>query len=198
MIDEKISAFLDGEASREDVLDILERVKREPALRALLDRQLRVRAVIRGEAPRSLDVSFADRVMGQIQAEERRDHAKVVAPRQWRPSMRGVAGLAMAASVAAVAILATNTFNSLDTVSSVFLTARNDTPAGQNSAELQLTAPIENIATRWEELPQDDARELNGYLISHNNSATDHGVGGSIGFMRVTTSNTDELQTADR
>src|SRR5689334_14116396 len=109
MIDEKISAFLDGEASREDTLEIIERCTRDPALRALLDRQQRVRAALRREPPAEVDAGFADRVMAGIAGDEMASTDKVIElpTRHPRPGFRWAAGLAMAASVTAVAILAT-------------------------------------------------------------------------------------------
>jgi negative regulator of sigma E activity len=198
MMDEKISAFLDGETSREDTLEILARCTREPALRALLDRQQRARAALRREAPAKVDATFADRVMARIAAEEGAAPAKVVELRP-RSGVRWAAGLAMAASVTAVAILATNSFHSLDALSSVYkssaLTARNDPTATATPAPESQIASEGNpaAATRWEQLSQEDARQLNGYLISHNNYATEHGFGGAIGFTRVAASGGDEL-----
>jgi negative regulator of sigma E activity len=170
MIDEKISAYLDGEASRTEVLELLARVKKDPELRHALERHHRLRAGLHGLVRPGLDAGFADRVMERIAADAATP--KVVRLRE-RPVFRMATGLALAASVAGIAVIG---LQSLPTQ-----TGPVSTPVATVAAPTTVAA--EDI--RFDELPPEVLEEINDYLISHNNAAADHGLGSAMGFMRV-------------
>lgn len=197
MIDEKLSAFLDGEASKDDVLEVLQRIRREPGLRALLDRHHLARACLRGEAHPGLDSGFADRVMAGIAAEETAEKLRSTqTATPTRRHFRTLVGLAMAASVAGFAVIALQSFPLHDSLFTPTQQTAANNPADAGSLAVADVQPgstdASGQAVRWEQLPADAADQLNNYLISHNNYATDHGLGGSLGFMRVTAYDSDE------
>lgn len=172
--DEPLSAFLDGEASAQEVHAVLDRLRCEPALRAVVDRHHRLRAQLRGELNPALGDGFVQRVMDRLDEPRTRVIplvAPLQAPRRLKPWMRASLGLAMAASVSAVTVL------------SVPLLMPSGDPGFP-----ALTARLADRSVQghhWNDLSPDAAAELNNYLISHNNSAMDHGLSGTMGFMRV-------------
>ncbi len=44
---------------------------------------------------------------------------------------------------------------------------------------------------RWTQLDPDTARELNGYMLEHNNSRADQGMNGALGYARLAARNVD-------
>jgi negative regulator of sigma E activity len=189
-ISEALSAFLDGEANPEEMHALLDELDRNPGLHALVNRHHQVRASLRGELYPGLDTGFAERVLAGIEATEVGVTAgsRVVSlPRtRHRPWLRGTFGLAMAASLAAVVVLAARTLlPPAEPVLSVLNTAQTTLPPASRSAEIEAAAQARSSGQPWNDLSPDAVAELNNYLISHNNSAMDHGLGGSMGFMRV-------------
>lgn len=187
-LDELLSAFLDGEASTEETHGLLDRLGRDPQLHETLDGHHRLRARLRGELHPGLDGNFASRVMAGIEMAEDGHASKLVsfkAPRRMPPVLRTAVGMAMAASLAAVAVLTVQTLlPSPDTAFPALTTAATaDSPASRADA-IELAADTDS-SQHWNDLSPDAAAELNNYLISHNNSAIDHGLNGSLGFMRV-------------
>ncbi|MDB5988398.1 MAG: hypothetical protein JWR16_3451 [Nevskia sp.] len=49
----------------------------------------------------------------------------------------------------------------------------------------------EPTETRWTQLDPDAARELNTYMIEHNNSRADQGMNGALGYARLAARNVD-------
>ncbi|MGH8453828.1 MAG: sigma-E factor negative regulatory protein [Nevskiales bacterium] len=197
-LDELLSAFLDGEASAEETHTLLDRLGREPGLHATLDHHHRLRASLRDELHPGLDEAFASRVLAGIDGIENTAAPHVAnvvpLPRRAHPLMRTTLGLAMAASVAAVAVLTAQTL--LPTTDSTFptLTTTPDVPHVATTPTKAVAVAVDT-GQHWNDLSPDAATELHHYLISHNNSAVDHGLNGTMGFMRVAA---DEAVDFDR
>lgn len=176
-LDETLSAFLDGELDQRETDALLQRLQQEPRLRGTLDRHHRLRASLRGELHPGLDAGFADRVLAGLD-DGGSGSSKVVrlaAHRRRHPLTRAVLGLAVAASIAAVTVLTVQVM--VPTTGPGFTTLK--------VADIRGSKPATVDSLRWDELSPDAAAELNSYLISHNNSAIDHGLNGTMGFMRV-------------
>lgn len=202
-INEQLSAFLDGETTAAETHALLDLLHRDPQLHAVLDRHYRMQASLRGELHPDLGSDFAGRVMAVIEAGNTAMHpAKVVdlAPRRANPLRRTAFGLALAASVAAIAVLSVQTL--LPSTDPAFLTlTTGDTSAAAATARPSAPRVATAAASRseyWNDLSPDAAAELNTYLLSHNNSAMDHGLSGSMGFMRVAADDGIEFSEAGR
>lgn len=100
--DEALSALIDGELGDDEAVRMLDRLEREPGLRAQWARYHAFRSTLEGAPPGRLGTAFAARVHDALEREP-----TVLAPqgpRHEAPSwLRPLAGVAIAASVALVA-----------------------------------------------------------------------------------------------
>lgn len=131
-MNEKISAFLDNEATTDEIESVVDKLLRDETLRASWTRQHWIREVMRtpsGESAPDLDMDFSKRVMQAVQADQPAGkpiltpvasdqpqaapsgQTKVVSMPQASQAKRGrrrlVAGFAVAASAAGIALFAT-------------------------------------------------------------------------------------------
>lgn len=119
-MNEQFSAFLDGEATRDEADSVINSLLRDESLRDSWSRQHRIREVLRsarGESDVALDMAFSERVMQAVRAPQQpafrplasSDRAAAAAmprPRQRRRRrIRGMAGFAVAASTVGFALL---------------------------------------------------------------------------------------------
>ncbi len=182
MLDEQFSALLDGELSPEETARLLERVKREPLLRATWSRQHLLRAALRSRlAQGEVDPAFAERVMARIQAEtlptkvvdltaRLKSAATPQAETQASFPLRGwTVGFTLAASVALAAVA---------------LSPLN--PLTRDAAIAQVTAG----ESGWAQVNEETARELNDYLLDHHTAAAGYGLTAPRGSARLTAPNT--------
>lgn len=117
MLNQPLSALMDGELDEREIEVLLERIRHDPELRAAWGRQHYLRISICERPPHEIDGGFADHIMSRIAAEEAALNTRTgrtplfhkssdvqfgARRRGWR---RPVAGLAVAASVAVVAVL---------------------------------------------------------------------------------------------
>ncbi|WP_348766094.1 RseA family anti-sigma factor [uncultured Salinisphaera sp.] len=114
-MNEQFSAFLDGEATRDEADAVVSALLRDEQLRESWGRQHWLRTTLRahnGEMAVPLDCNFSDRVMAAI-AQDRPETAaarpvavpmRVAARRRWR----SMAGLAAVASAAGIVLLVSN------------------------------------------------------------------------------------------
>lgn len=121
-MNEKFSAFLDNEATRDEIDAVVGELLRDESLRESWTRQHWVRTTLRSsdtELAAPVDVDFSKRVMNAISVGEQAESSgstgrsdrvisihKARSHRRWR----GVAGLAAAASVAGIVVLAGGPF----------------------------------------------------------------------------------------
>lgn len=178
MLDEQISALLDGELAPDEAARVLERIKREPDLRAVWSRQHLLRAALRNQLKGDADPAFADRLLERIQSEtapskvvhltpQRAFPAAIPAPaittashslRRWGVGFALAAGLALAA----IAVSPLNPLNS-------------------GAAGVTVAATEAN----WSEVNEETARELNDYLLDHHNAAAGYGFATTSGYARL-------------
>lgn len=179
MLDEQLSALLDGELGPDEAARVLERIKREPALRAVWSRQHLLRAALRNQLTGDADLAFAGRLMDRIQAETAPSNVVHLNTARSRPvaepapaiaatpnSLRrwGV-GFALAAGLALAAI-AISPLNPL------------------NSDEASVTTVAASEAN-WSAVNEETARELNDYLLDHHNAAAGYGFASTSGSARL-------------
>lgn len=187
-LDELLSAFLDGEATAAETHDLLDRMGRDPRLQAVLDRHHRLRASLRGESNPALDEGFLARVMAGIEDAEIQAPKVLAFTRKPRMPMmmRATLGMAMAASLAAVTVLSVQAL--LPSSEGAFPLSATDMSAIERPTdEGSVRVATGPSADRQGDgiMTMDELAELNHYLISHNNSSIDHGLTGTMGFMRV-------------
>lgn len=166
ILDEQLSAFLDGELPPEDVDLLLARLDRDPARRATLGRYAMIGECIRtgAAAPAALDV--ADRVRSALAAEG----GPAPAPAAARGTALGWVGGALAASLAAAALLLTAPGIWQDTTQ-----LRPDQPGALAMAARDSTGPepladVNAIASH--RLGPRAAARLTGYLMAHGEYAS--------------------------
>lgn len=104
-VKEQLSAYLDGELTREEVALLAKRVGRDAELGASLGRYALISESLKGDRPAAASAGFATNVMAALDADPTVTSRSAISASSWTRRMRPVAGLAVAASVAAVAIL---------------------------------------------------------------------------------------------
>ncbi len=189
-LDERLSAFLDGEASVKETHELLDHIERYPHIHAVLDQHHRLRAQLRGEFHASLDDGFVGRVLAEIDAPDEYKSSNILAFRQAKGKMpklmRATLGMAMAASLAAVTVLSVQAL----------------LPSSDGAFPV-ITADLSGLERRIDSrhaasMSAEDLAELNHYLISHNNSSIDHGLNSTMGFMRVAADDGSDFFEAGR
>lgn len=122
-MNEQFSAFLDGEATRDEADSVINAVLRDEALKTAWSRQHWLRTTLRahkGEITAPLDAGFSDRVMAAITADEQSEHSSrpAIGPRRAsvpglrRRRWRNMVGLAAVASATGVFLLVSNPLQS--------------------------------------------------------------------------------------
>lgn len=222
-MNEQFSAFLDGEATRDEADSVISTLLRDDQLRESWSRQHWLRTTLRahnGEASVALDSGFSDRVMAAIAEDKPEGVAtrrvvpmRVAARRRWR----NMAGMAAVASAAGIVLLVSNPLQRDDTslpsiASNAANTATTSTVANAGDAGVMVASndlssdmlrkagPSEAAVQRgpadhWSVSDPDLEDELNGYLVEHNGLARGYGMSGTTpGFVRVATYGQDSPQ----
>ena len=187
MSHEHLSALLDGECSAEELDRLLDEMERNPALKADWSRMCRSREMSAGTRIRPEQACICTGVMSRLDAQpEEFANPKIVelASRRkifaWKP----IAGLAAAASVAAVALLA-----------GVSFTTQTPTELDSSAQATPVTQPVsypvlrgspraQAVALRNQGATQVADEDLDNYLIEHNNSMAEQGMGGTLRYAR--------------
>lgn len=104
-VKEQLSAYLDGELSRDEVALLARRVGRNAEIGASLGRYALISESLKGDRPAAASAGFAANVMAALDAEPTIAARSSISAPTWPRRLRPVAGLAVAASVAAVVIL---------------------------------------------------------------------------------------------
>ena len=187
MSQEHLSALLDGECSSAELDRLLDAMERDPALMDDWSRMCRAREMSAGTRIKADQTCICASVMSKLdnQPEELRNPKVVeLASRRkffaWKP----IAGLAAAASVAAVALLVGLSF----TTPSEFDSSSQSTPATEAVSYPTLRsspAPrTQAVALRSQPNTQVADEDLYNYLIEHNNSMAEQGMGGTLRYAR--------------
>ena len=215
-MNEQFSAFLDGEATRDEADSVISALLRDNQLRDSWGRQHWLRTTLRahsGEVAVPLDRDFSSRVMAAISEDKPESVAarrvvpmRVAARRRWR----SMAGLAAVASAAGIVLLVSNPLqrDGAGGASPGATVAANASPvssataddAGDMVASNELSSDMlrkagpsnaaiqQGPADHWSVSDPDLEDELNGYLVEHNGLARGYGMSGTTpGFVRVAT-----------
>jgi sigma-E factor negative regulatory protein RseA len=163
---EMLSGLVDNELSEFEERRVLKALAEEPALRAAWERYHVIRATLRNELDVPAGAALAERVSTALAAEP------AAAGARWRPAVRTVGGLAVAASVAALTIVGIQTYRA--------------PPPGAAVVAAKTAAPSERgvRSTRWNTNEPARERMLNAYLVEHQ-EASSGGVGGALPYVRI-------------
>lgn len=191
MLDENLSALLDGELDAAEAQRLLERIRRDPVLRAAWTRQHLLRAALRGGLSRSrLDV--AESVSEQLQAEavtskvvDLTHRLRVAAPVATESTVvRAVLQAGRDPVSPASLVVPTEKIGTLPSRrrTAVFGMALAASVAAVavlipvwgllgNSQSVSVATNVSQDRLAWSGVDDDTARELNGYLLEHHNAA---------------------------
>ncbi|MFP5505539.1 MAG: sigma-E factor negative regulatory protein [Gammaproteobacteria bacterium] len=171
-IREQISALVDGELADGERRLLLERLMRDPALRAHWANYQLISDSLRQSLAPLTDPGLAERVMAVVDAEPDRP-AERASP--WSGLAKSVAGLAVAASVAVVAVLTLQTPEMAPPGAGVQVAATPPAPADY----VRLTpSPAVPVAQAQED-------RLNEYLVNHSEYAASGGMPGMLPHVRI-------------
>lgn len=161
---EHISALMDSELSELERARVLKALARDRDLRETWERYHIIRAALNEDlgpvSSTDLGARIAERI-GQFPSPELKGGV-----RRWKPAMRWAGNLALAASVAAVAILSVQWFVSSE-------------PSGTPQQ-----ADIQRVGLRWDTRQPEVARQLNMYLVEHNEFMPTSGMNGVMSYGR--------------
>lgn len=162
MTQEHLSALLDGECSEQELDRLLDAMARDSALKEDWSRLCRNRDLTTGRWVQAASPSICADVMARLEEPseaQTRPNVIDLAARRGRSIWKPLAGLAAAASVAAVAFLA-----------GVNFTAKNDAAGVEAAQPMAVSGRMVADNTRDEDLDR--------YLMEHNNSLAEQGMGG--------------------
>lgn len=163
---ESLSALFDGECSGPELDRLLERLDREPALKAEWNRLCLARDA-RTAILRRPHADFATGVMAAIAADAATPRTNVIPfpQRVWRAT-QPLVGYALAASVGAFAVFGVMTPQS-------------------NSEIANTSVQLEQMAEPYAVAQVDETEDpVNSYLMDHS-ARSRAGMGGSLGYARV-------------
>lgn len=169
MSQEHLSALLDGECSDHDLDRLLDEMERNPALKDDWSRMCRNRELAAGTRIKAELPCICTGVMSSLDTQPQASaHPKVVelASRRQNPVWKPLVGLAVAASVAVIALLAGLNFTSSGTAPGI--------EATQPQTYSQQVASSQPVVDE----------DLDNYLIEHNNSLAEQGMGGTLRYAR--------------
>lgn len=170
-IREQISALVDDELADAERRLLLERLAREPALRAHWSNYQLISDSLRQSLAPLTDPGLAERVMAAVDAEP----APVTEPASpWRGLVKSVAGLAVAASVAVVAVLTLQTPEVAPPGTGVQVAATPPAPADYVRLTPAPAVPVAQTQDR-----------LNEYLVNHSEYAASGGMPGMLPHARI-------------
>jgi sigma-E factor negative regulatory protein RseA len=165
---ELISGLVDNELSELEERRVHKAMAEDPSLRVVWERYHVIRAALRNEMDVPAGVGLPERVSAALASEPQ----SVVA--RWRPAVRTVGGLAVAASVAALTVVGIQTYRAPQS-GAVVVAAK---PAASTERTMRVSA------TRWNTKEPARERMLNGYLVEHQ-EASSGGVGGALPYVRI-------------
>ena len=178
-IREQLSALLDGELPVTEQPLLLERLARDPALRARWSHYQLIGDGLRKSLPDHVDLGLADRVMSAIEALPAQSAGK--SPTLLR-ALKPLAGLAVAASVAVVAVLAVQQVRAPEPAALQVAANPPLQPAPEAYVRVQ--------GSRWEVQPGNVqspqvGNRLNEYLVNHSEYAASGGMPGMLPYVRI-------------
>ncbi len=171
-MNEKLSALLDGELEASELEQAVKQTAGESPMRAAWGRYHLIRDAMRGQLDSLAPAGLADAISSRLESEP-----SILVPRRRSgirvKATRWVAGMAVAASVAAVAIVGVR-WVAPDQDGSPQLVAQS-----VESADYLRSGGI-----RWQAVSTDVERDLNMYLVQHNEFTPATGMNGVMSYMR--------------
>ncbi|MGR9105720.1 MAG: sigma-E factor negative regulatory protein [Gammaproteobacteria bacterium] len=178
-LDLKLSMLLDGELESQDALEILSRMRDEPALRVKWLRYNVVSCACKGNSMLLSDPGFFDRVSKLLDQEA--GNVKSIAPAAKKTLRMLSITTALAASVAVVGVIAWSRIPSSLTIPNYGV--KQITLATSKPNET-LSRPALPVVSQPDE-NQIRPRRFNDYLITHNESTYTTGTQPVIPYARV-------------
>lgn len=195
MIDERFSAYLDGEATPAETEAVWSELNRNPALREAWGRQHWLRSLLRdADTTAAYDAGLAARVGRALDTGAEEGSERVV-PMTPRRRWRAAASLAAAASVVGAVLLVTEPLgvDSGEPAAAVVADAEMESTdesvmPEQEEQAIVTVADSGRSPDRWTVSDPDVADQLNGYLLEHNGLARGYGMSGATpSLLRVAT-----------
>ncbi|MCG6976382.1 MAG: sigma-E factor negative regulatory protein [Acidiferrobacterales bacterium] len=170
MMNEKLSALMDGELEPDQLQKVLKDAGSQDQLKKTWSRFYLAREVMRQELDHLAAADLADNVAAQLLQEP-----TILAPRRVLAASRikrVATGMALAASVAAVALVG------------VRWMAPDDVAAPQYIASVENADYLHTGATRWQSVPNDVEENLNAYLVEHSEFSSTTSMNGVMSYVR--------------
>ncbi|MCW8919329.1 MAG: RseA family anti-sigma factor [Gammaproteobacteria bacterium] len=167
-----LSALADGELHGAELERQLGLLRDDPRLLASWQAYHLIRDTVSSNLNHAVAPQLHLRVAAALESEP-----TILAPRQRRPWLKQVAGLAIAASVTGVAIIGLQNMNGIDA-----------TPAAAQVAEKQEYLRIEPslVAQQKAQAGQNQNNDaLDRYLVNHNEYAVSSGIQGVLPYVRI-------------
>jgi sigma-E factor negative regulatory protein RseA len=167
-----ISALMDAELSEHERARVLKALLRDCDLRATWERYHVIRAALSKDLGPLLSADLSSRIaerVGQLPAPDR-----TAGVRRWRPAVRWAGAVALAASVGAVAVLGTRWF--VPSEPPATLTPVASLPLQQGE--------VVRAGLRWDTNKPEVAKQLNIYLIEHNEFMPTSGMNSVMSYGR--------------
>jgi sigma-E factor negative regulatory protein RseA len=169
---EQLSALVDDELAEPEQALLTRRIGADADLHRRLARYQLISDALRNQLPDRIDPAFAARVQAAVRDESAQPAA--VPGSRWRAALlKPVAGFAVAASVAVVAVLSLQSVRE-DAAS---LPAMASTPSSTDFIRADST-PEPVIRPRAD-------KNLNIYLVNHNEYAVNRGMRGMLPYVRI-------------
>lgn len=170
MMNEKLSALLDGELSQEELRQVLREVASDSGLGKCWGRYHLIREVMREELDQLALGDLSSAIARRVEQEP-----TILAPRRLAVRSRAaqmVTGVALAASVAAVAIVG------------VRWMAPDEVAPPQYIASVENADYLRTGATRWQSVSNDVEDNLNVYLVEHSEFSPSSSMNGVMSYVR--------------
>jgi negative regulator of sigma E activity len=194
MSSEMLSAALDGECSAQELDQLLNELEKNPELKEQWSRLCLARDALTG-ARLGLRASICAEVMKAVGDEAPSTKVAAFAPRRRASFWRPVIGLATAAGVASVAFVLG--YHSPTVAPTGAVTAQAQPPAGvvataapAKAVTVAASSATPHVAPNagasgWESVDQEeDARQLNNYLIDYSSYRSGAGMADTLGYAR--------------
>ena len=180
-LNQRISQLIDNELSHDEVLSLLQKMRKQPQLQDKMSRYEAISHALKAEVFLPARFDFAERVRQQIQLEP-----AYLLP-QHKPLLRNYKMFALAASIAAVAIMASHILHApIEPFQAPDLAMVKPQAPAATITDLQAQEkPSVSVAFRPVQQDQFNAR-FNDYLQAHSESVYINGQANFQPYARVT------------
>lgn len=173
ILNEQISALVDDELDAAEQALLLRQLARDESLRRQFARYQLLSDALKDSLPERVDPDFHLRIQTALQ-DEAAPHATAAGSHLGHRLFRPLAGLAVAASVAVVAVLSLQSVRETTPQSAPAVASA---PAPADYIRAEGTPPAALAAT--------PARDLDAYLVNHNEVAVNRGMRGMLPYVRI-------------